>query len=236
MRMLFACLVGMIAAALSSGCTTTKAPPVQAGPVEAAPVSYMTPNQSQYAGAIWSPERHLRLYDDLRARQVGDIVTVAIVENASAKKEANTQSDRSSEIDASIDAALGWKWTAKGFVPATNSRDPASILKAKLDNKFKGTGLTDREDTMSASIACRVVQVLPSGNLYIKGSRLVQVNFEHQTITMEGIIRSSDISPSNVVLSTHVAEAKITYSGTGPVSDKQRPGWLVRVLDYVWPF
>ncbi len=225
-------------ALLASGCTgantvQTSSPAIL---TQKSPVSYLPPVQRRHHGSLWGAGRRLRLYDDLRAREVGDIVTVSVVENAQANKKATTQSDREQELSAGLDSIFGFKWTAQGLVPTSSGESAANLLKTKFNNKFKGTGKTDRSDTMSASIACRVVQVLPSGNLYIKGSRLVQVNFEQQTITLEGVIRPADISPQNIVLSTHVADAKITYSGTGPVSDKQRPGWLSRLLDIVWPF
>ena len=190
------------------------------------PVSYLPPVQERHTGSLWTETRHLRLYDDLRARNVGDIVTVEIVENASAKKQANTTSDRDSTISASVTNLLGVK------IPEADQ----TALGTSLSNKFSGAGSTDRKSEMSASIACRVVQVMPSGNLYIKGSRLTTVNSEKQFITLEGVIRTTDISPNNVVLSTHVAEARISYNGSGPVSDQQRPGWFTRLMNFIWPF
>ncbi len=190
------------------------------------PVSYLPPVQERHTGSLWTETRHLRLYDDLRARNVGDIVTVEIVENAQAKKEANTTSDRDSTLSASVTNLLGFK------IPESDQ----SVLGTSLANKFSGKGSTDRKSEMSASIACRVVQVMPSGNLYIKGSRLTTVNSEKQFITLEGVIRPTDISPNNVVLSTNVAEARISYNGSGPVSDQQRPGWFTRLMNFIWPF
>ena len=219
--------LGLICLALigcrSTGASTNNFTPLAEPQV---PVSYLPPVQERHAGSLWTENRHIRLYDDLRARQVGDIVTVDIVENAQAKKEASTTSDRDSTLTASATSILGYQ------VPTDNQ----SILGTSLANKFSGTGSTDRKSEMTASIACRVVQVLPSGNLYIKGSRLTTVNSEKQFITLEGVIRSTDISPNNVVLSTNVAEARITYNGSGPVSDQQRPGWFTRLMNFVWPF
>ena len=81
-----------------------------------------------------------------------------------------------------------------------------------------------------------VVKVLPNDNLYINGKREIKVNNETQYITLSGIVRPEDISPLNEISSTFVADAKITYSGIGPLADKQKPGWLGRIIDYVWPF
>ena len=218
---------------MAAGCQTTTAakPEGQSFVADASPVSYLPPVQPRHHGSLWAPDRRLRLYQDDRANEPGDIVTVQIVENASAKKEANTKGDRTSSQELKVNSLGGWDWSK-----LSPKFDPSTLLNTSTKFGFEGEGSTDRSDTMSASIACRVVQKLPSGNLYIKGARTTRVNFEYQTISLEGIVRPSDISPDNVVLSTNIAEAKITYAGSGPVSDKQRPGWLVRLLDYVWPF
>ena len=216
----------MIAAALILfGCASAPAPP-RAVTETAAPVAFTPPVEPRTKGSLWSPNRQLRLYEDLRARQVGDIVTVSVVENSDAKNEAETSSDRDTSLDAKVTSVLGYQ------VP-TNDQ---SFVGTTLANKFKGKGSTDRKSEMTTSIACRVVQVMPSGNLHIKGSRLTMVNAEKLFITLEGVIRPSDISPDNVVLSTHVAEARISYTGSGPVSDQQRPGWFTRLMNAIWPF
>jgi len=76
---------------------------------------------------------------------------------------------------------------------------------------------------------------LPNGNLEIVGTREVTVNSEEQTIALSGIIRPRDISPDNIILSTYISDAKIAYSGSGIINDRQRPGWMARILDWVWP-
>jgi flagellar L-ring protein precursor FlgH len=89
---------------------------------------------------------------------------------------------------------------------------------------------------LSAYITAQVIQVLPNGYLVIQGSRQVRVNNEDQMINVQGIIRTEDINANNIILSTYIAEARIELTGQGVVSDKQRPGWLARILDWVWPF
>jgi flagellar L-ring protein precursor FlgH len=107
---------------------------------------------------------------------------------------------------------------------------------ATLGMKHDGKGSTDRDGHVKAYISAVVEKVLFNGNLYIIGQREVRVNNETQYITLSGVVRPKDITSSNEVSSTFIADARITYSGTGPVADKQRVGWLGRVLDYVWPF
>jgi flagellar L-ring protein precursor FlgH len=81
-----------------------------------------------------------------------------------------------------------------------------------------------------------VIKVFPNGNLLINGKREIKVNNEAQYIALSGIVRPEDITSTNEVSSTYVADAQIYYSGVGPVADKQKPGWMGKVVDHVWPF
>ena len=89
---------------------------------------------------------------------------------------------------------------------------------------------------MTAQISARVIQVLPNGNLVVRGSREITVNYEKQYIIVQGVVRPEDISPENTVLSTYIADAKIDYTGKGDLSRQQRQGWLSRLIDVIWPF
>jgi flagellar L-ring protein precursor FlgH len=130
---------------------------------------------------------------------------------------------------------LGWEGKI-GELGLPADFDNEAMFKASLTNSFDGSGQTSRNETMSASITARVIEVAPNGNLFIRGARKVRVNNETQYITLTGLVRPADISPDNTVLSSYIAEASIEYTGSGPVSDKQRPGWLMRAVDFVWPF
>ncbi len=110
------------------------------------------------------------------------------------------------------------------------------LIKAGLGMSFDGKGSSDRDGHVKAYVSAMVVKVLPNENLFIQGKREIKVNNETQYIALSGIIRPEDISPNNEIPSSYVANAKITYSGIGPLADKQRPGWLGRIVDYVWPF
>jgi len=185
--------------------------------------------------SLWRETAYHDLFKDLRAYQVGDLVTVNIVETSKASKKANTKTERQSSINAGISNALGWEGkVGKIGVPAEFNNEV--MFKASMKNSFDGSGETSRNETMTASITARVMEVTPNGNLFIKGTRQVKVNNENQIITLTGLIRPVDVSPDNTVLSSYIADAKIEYTGSGPVSDKQRPGWLTRALDFVWPF
>jgi flagellar L-ring protein precursor FlgH len=190
---------------------------------------------------LWREISARNLFQDLRAHKIGDLVTINIVETSKASKKADTQTGRESSIDAGIDNVLGWEnhikhLTSLGNNKVRNSFDNNPMFKGSITNSFNGTGSTTRDESMTASITARVMDVKPNGNLFIQGTRQIRVNNETQFITISGLIRPVDISPDNTVLSSYIGDAKIEYIGRGPVSDKQRPGWLARAVDFVWPF
>jgi len=183
-------------------------------------------------GSLWSAKSPSNLYADVKARYVGDIVTINIVESSKASKNATTSTGRNSGLEASwsgIFDTLAGGLTVMGK-PVGNQH------KIDFGNKFDGKGETTRTSYMSAYITARVVNVLPNGNLVIQGSRQVRINNESQFINIQGVIRPEDISSTNIILSTFISDAVIELSGYGAISDKQRPGWMARVLDLVWPF
>ena len=173
------------------------------------------------------------LFMDPKARTVGDIVTVNIVEQASASGNASTKTGRKSSLSADMPSFLG---VEKSLTKRNPNLDPASLLSASTDNNFDGSGQISRSGKITATITARVTQVLPNRNLVIRGTRQVTINNEQQLLIIRGIIRPEDISPENIIASTSIADAQIIYTGKGVVSDKQQPGWLARIVDRVWPF
>jgi flagellar L-ring protein precursor FlgH len=109
-------------------------------------------------------------------------------------------------------------------------------VEGKAKNKFGGKGATSRADTLTGTMSVHVTEVLPNGDLRIEGHREVKINGETQTMTLSGVVRRVDVDTRNTVLSTAIADARIEYTGLGVVDDVQRPGWLVRLLDWLYPF
>ncbi|MGQ9646425.1 MAG: flagellar basal body L-ring protein FlgH [Thermodesulfobacteriota bacterium] len=183
-------------------------------------------------GSLWSSIRFYNPYSDVKARNVGDVVTISVVESARASKNAETKTSRDSGLQASwsgIFDALASRWSVNGQKIGTSHE-------IDFGNSFDGKGTTTRSSSMTTYITARVTHVLPNGNLVIRGTRQVMVNQENQYISVQGVVRPEDISSSNVVLSTYIAEAVIELSGYGPVSDKQTVGWFSRIVDWIWPF
>ena len=114
--------------------------------------------------------------------------------------------------------------------------DLSKLLNASASSKFDGSGSTTRKENLNATIAARVTDVLANGNMLIEGRRNVLVNQEDQIIILTGMVRPRDITPDNMVNSTFIANARISYSGKGIISDRQQPGWLMGIIDKVWPF
>jgi flagellar L-ring protein precursor FlgH len=117
-----------------------------------------------------------------------------------------------------------------------NWMDLSNLLNANTSSKYDGSGSTTRTENLNATITARVIDVLSNGNLLIEGQRNIMVNHEDQIIVLEGTVRPQDISTDNIVNSAQIADARITYSGKGIVSDRQSPGWLMNIIDKVWPF
>lgn len=184
-------------------------------------------------GSLWPGEQH-SLYADHKARTVGDVVTITISEKASASKSATTSTDRTTSMTAGIPHLFGLENSS--WLEENPNIDLANLVEADFANKFEGAGTTVRKEDLIASLTAQVIDVYSNGNLKIRGGKEVQVNNEIQIIYMTGIIRPVDIMANNTVDSKHVLNAKISYTGKGIISDKQRPGWLMRALDNVWPF
>ncbi len=178
-------------------------------------------------GSLWNENQSRNFFfQDAKASHVGDIVTVRVVENASGSKAAGTSTSRASNLTASATPFFGLPANTLTNLGATGG----------FENSFEGDGTTTRRGSLTADVTAIVVAVYPNGNMMIEGEREVLINNEKEYLSVSGIVRPEDVLQGNTVFSTVIADAKIEYSGTGVVSDKQRPGWFVRILDFIWPF
>lgn len=163
------------------------------------------------------------LYADHKAHRVGDLITVLVVEEAVASSRASTTTDRST--GAEVDVRGGTK--ERSFLPLMGVRGGAG-------NDFSGRGQTERQGVLKARISATVVKVRANGDLEIEGSREVIVNGERELTTIKGVVRPSDITTQNTVYSYNVAEAQIAYKGSGAVHAGQKPGYLARLLNWLF--
>jgi len=213
---------------LTAGCATT--PMVQTPLPAPPPQVVISQPEPVHPGSLWV-EGGADLVSDIKARRPGDILTVAIYEQASASKEASTSTGRSTDLSAGVTNFLGLESQI-----VSSGMTPSSLIKSSMASDFEGTGSTSRKEDLVATLTTRVVEVLPNGNLRIQGSKAVAVNNETQYITLSGIVRQTDVSARNVVDSKYILDSRISYTGKGVISAKQRPGWLTQLLDYVTPF
>ncbi len=171
-------------------------------------------------GAIFHPSSFRGLFEDRRARLVGDILTIQIQEKTSARSSSNSSVDRNASVDASI-----------GRLPF---RSPTSSLIPKLgvagssSNTFEGKGETGSDAAFSGTITVTVVDVLPNGNLVVSGEKQVGINQNVEVLRFSGVVDPVSLLPGNVVPSTRVADARLEVRGRGDIDHAQTVGWLAR--------
>jgi flagellar L-ring protein FlgH len=180
-------------------------------------------------GAIWSPGA--RLADaarDPRASQVDDILTILVVENASAVVKGTTKTQRASSTSASVNA-LGGLTRAAGPL--------ANMAGASGNTQLSGEGTTSRDIVISTTLTARVAAVLPNGAMLVEAAKDVQINSERQVIAVRGVVRPTDIGPDNTVRSDRLAQLEVRVNGKGVVGDAiRRPFFLYRILLGLLPF
>ena len=165
----------------------------------------------------------LSLYSDKRAREVGDLLTIQLVENTIAQTNATTSVGKESSIDIAPPDLFGAPVTVNGRevlgASASGTRD------------FDGSGRSAQSNRLQGSITVTVVQRLPNGNLLVEGSKNLRLNQGNELVQVQGIVRPSDISPANTVPSSRVAEARIVYGGRGALAQSNSMGWLGRFFN-----
>ncbi|MCD1639986.1 flagellar basal body L-ring protein FlgH [Stutzerimonas frequens] len=205
-----------------------------------APVLPRTPlPAAQNNGAIYQAGFETNLYDDRKAFRVGDIITITLNERTQASKNASSKISKDSNVEMGLTSLLG---------NAVSVNNPAAGLlrdggPLSLDTQFggsssaNGAGQAGQSNSLSGSITVTVSEVLPNGILAVRGEKWLTLNTGDELVRIAGLVRSDDISTDNTVSSTRVADARITYSGTGAFADASQPGWLSRFfVSPLWPF
>ncbi len=211
---------------LQAGCAThTVTPDPAYAPTPPAP--RVAPERNH--GAIYQPGHGLDLYADTKARRVGDILTIVLQERTAASKSANTSTTKESTVDFGAPTLGGGGVTVNG--------NP--VLSASVDQsrEFTGEGESTQSNSLKGNITVTVARVLPNGNLVVRGEKLLSLHEGQEFIRISGIVRPVDIGPDNTVPSTLVANARISYGGTGQVAEASKAGWLTRFFNSIfWPF
>lgn len=212
-------LVALVAVALVAACADLRAPQVQVVQMPPAPViPPVAKAPPASAGAIFQGEAYRPLFENVRARAVGDLLTVQIQENTTARQSSQTSVNREGKIDASI-AALPFVTTPalpRARVGASSSNDSSSKGESGSNNVFTGT------------ITAMVAEVLPNGNLVIVGEKQVGVNQTVDSLRFSGIVDPRFIRPGNTIVSTQIADVRVQFRGKGDIDRAQTVGWLQR--------
>ncbi len=210
-----------IAALLVTGCSSTTQnidsmpmPDYSKAPVESLSAS----------GSIYEEGRGISLFQDWKARRVGDIVTVFLIEQTSGQNSSDT----------SLSQAQSTNISAPTFGGSTRNN---MVIDLNSGRSFAGDSDSSQSNQLNGSITVTVKDVLSSGNLLVVGEKWIQINQSREHIELQGIIRTKDIGPDNSVLSTQVADARITYAGNGVNKDMNTMGWAARIVfSSLWPF
>lgn len=211
-----------------SGCSRTSiiTRPGQPEYAPAAPVAM--PPSANNTGSIYMAGHARPWFEDIKARQVGDLLTVILDEQTDASKQASTDIKKDNSTDIAAARLLGKDVTIGGN-PLSAGLDSAS--------DFSGESDSSQSNNLQGSITVTVAQVLPNGNLVIQGEKWIAINQGDEYVRLRGIVRPVDINPTNTVLSTQIANAQITYKGKGAAADSNAIGWLARFfISPLWPY
>lgn len=216
-------------AALSWGCDTLPKRDPDFAPVQ--PADLRPPQQNN--GAIYQAGYDMRLFEDIKSRRVGDVLTVTLAEATQAKKQADMNGSKNMNISSAgtIPSLFG---VASQALLGSNAGVTGAYNMARSN---VGQGKADQSNSLTGGISVTVVEVLPNGNLRVRGEKRVTLNDGSEYIRLSGIVRPIDVSSSNTISSTLVADATIMYTGDGSMADNSKAGWLTRIFTSPWfPF
>ncbi len=220
-RSRFAIALALPAALLLGGCVA--AGDVRPYPPLAPVVPVMPAPAAPTAGAIYAGGQGLSLYGDRIAREVGDLLTITLVESTTAQTSATTQVGKESSLSIGAPQLFG--------APVTvNGRD---VLSASVNGErdFDGQGKSSQSNRLQGSVTVSVVQRLPNGNLVVQGQKNLRLNQGDELVQIQGIVRPADINRDNTVPSSRVGEARIVYGGRGAIAQANAMGWLSRFFN-----
>jgi len=182
--------------------------------------------QASQPGAIYQSSFARPLFEDRRARFIGDVITVNLVEQTAASKKSSATAERNASIGASISALANLPLKGLNGLNAT----------ASDASKFGGKGDAAANNTFTGTITTTVIEVLPNGNLLVSGEKQIAVNQGNEFIRFSGVVNPVYVTGANTVQSTQVADARVEYRANGYMDEAQTMGWLQRFFLTVLPF
>lgn len=194
-------------------------------PVE--PANLRAPAQN--SGSIYQANYDMRLFEDHTAKRVGDVLTIRLIERTQAKKLSDMEARKNTSLSVKAPLILGME------AAQLLGHDVETEVATK--HQFTGEGEANQSNSLTGDLSVTVVEVLPNGNLKVRGEKRVALNQGSEYVRLSGIVRPVDIDVANSVLSSRVADATIMYTGDGAVADASKMGWLARFFMSPWfPF
>ncbi len=173
-------------------------------------------------------------FEDHRARRVGDLVTIKIVETYQSNQQVSNKGSRSTGLKGGIARLLGFEKYVEQHNPRFSS---SQMFDSSYQYNLNAQSQQSRKTDIKATITARVVKVLPNGNLVVQAKRVVKQDADLEYIVLTGIVRPQDIDADNTVLSTQLSDVTLEYSGRGPNKEIIRgPGWIAQILHWIWLF
>ena len=214
-------LVALIALSLIASPALAKPPPggYQAALPAAAPAPRVADGSIFNAASGYAP-----LHEGLRARAIGDPVTIQLIENTTSSKSAASKTQRSGAGSIIPPAAFPFAWL-----------NPES-LKASSQGSFNGQGNATQTSSFSSELSVTIAEVRPNGTALLRGEKRMMLSQGQEWVQFSGIVRLADIDQDNRIASTRIADARLTYSGNGAVQRSAREGWLSRFFNMISPF
>lgn len=233
-------VAGLLVAASMAGCVSN---PPKHDSMDYRPVTPLAiPAPEQNTGAIYQAGHEIILFEDRKARRVGDLITIVLSESTNATKKASTTTQKDNAISVTNPTVFGnsvqlkQNKNANFDLPFANKSFDLG-MNLESSRNFTGAGDSNQSNTLSGTITVSIAQVMPNGNLVVRGEKWLQLNQGEEYIQISGIVRADDVTPSNTVSSTLVADAHITYAGKGAVADTNAQGWLSRFfISSLMPF
>jgi flagellar L-ring protein FlgH len=177
-------------------------------------------------GAIYQSGQQIELFADLKARRVGDVLTIRLTETTNASKSAVTKTTKTTAVNNTGPTIFGKTITAGGVPIFTTTLAGA--------DSFDGEGSSTQGNSLAGSLTVTVMEVQPNGNLVVQGDKTLKLNQGDEFVHVSGVVRFADIQADNTVTSDRVSDAHISYSGKGVINSSNQMGWLARFFNSVF--
>lgn len=235
MNRLYSLMILALMASVLAGCQTN---PVR-DPAYAPMRPVIPPPAPVGNGSIYQAGYERSWFEDMRARRVGDMLTIKLAEKTDAKKKATTAVKKSNSNSVTNPTILGStpQFNTPGIIPLASNSNNNLGFSLESESDFSGEGDSAQNNELTGDVTVTVVEVLPNGYLMVRGEKRIGINQGNEYVKVSGIVRPADIDSTNTVLSTRLADPTIVYKGDGAVADSNVMGWFAKFfISALFPF